>query len=365
MTTLHPYAEYKSSDIDWLGSIPAAWNVLKLGRILARNDSGAWGEDGADEDIEVLRSTEQTVDGGWKIVSPARRLMSDRDYAKTRLLAGDLVVTTSSGSAAHIGKTSVVTESMERHGYSFSNFMQRLRPSEELSSRFLWYLMNNPVIRDQLVYLSTTTTGLANLNGGILNSLLLPLPPLFEQRAIADFLDVADARITRYIAAKCRMIALLEEQKQAIINQAVTRGLDPDVPFKPSGVDWLGDIPAHWELRSIKHELKNLNPRRIPLSSTERGQMKQRTYQYYGASGPIDMVESYLFDDDLLLVAEDGANLVMRNLPLSIIARGKFWVNNHAHILKPKTGNLEYFAHLLESIDYRPWISGAAQPKLT
>jgi type I restriction enzyme S subunit len=76
-------------------------------------------------------------------------------------------------------------------------------------------------------------------------------------------------------------------------------------------------------------------------------------------------VDEYLFDDDLLLIAEDGANLVLRNLPLAIIARGKFWVNNHAHILKPKRGNLEYLAALMECINYQPWMSGAAQPKLT
>lgn len=73
----------------------------------------------------------------------------------------------------------------------------------------------------------------------------------------------------------------------------------------------------------------------------------------------------YIFDEDAILIAEDGANLVLRNLPLAIVARGKFWVNNHAHILKPRRGSLEYFAHLMECIDYRPWISGAAQPKLT
>ena len=65
------------------------------------------------------------------------------------------------------------------------------------------------------------------------------------------------------------------------------------------------------------------------------------------------------------MIAEDGANLVLRNLPLAIIAKGKFWVNNHAHILKPTRGNIIYLAHILESLNFRPWISGAAQPKLT
>lgn len=93
--------------------------------------------------------------------------------------------------------------------------------------------------------------------------------------------------------------------------------------------------------------------------------MTARVYDYYGASGAIDKVDNYLFDDELLLIAEDGANLVLRNLPLAIIARGKFWVNNHAHILKPKRGSIVYLAHLLETLNYEPWISGAAQPKLT
>jgi type I restriction enzyme S subunit len=192
-----------------------------------------------------------------------------------------------------------------------------------------------------------------------------PVPPTTEQAAIVRFLAHADRRIQRYMRAKQKLIKLLEEQKQAIIHRAVTRGLDSDVPLKPSGVEWLGDVPEHWEVSRVKSEFECLNRRRVPLSSVERGVMTLRRYDYYGASGVIDKVDDYLFEDDLLLIAEDGANLVLRNLPLAVIARGRFWVNNHAHILKPKRGNLEYLASVLEGIDYTPWISGAAQPKLT
>jgi type I restriction enzyme S subunit len=93
--------------------------------------------------------------------------------------------------------------------------------------------------------------------------------------------------------------------------------------------------------------------------------MTKREYDYYGASGVIDKVDNYIFDDELILIAEDGANLVLRNRPLAIIARGQFWVNNHAHILKPKHGNIEYLAAYLETFNFMPWITGAAQPKLT
>ncbi|WKZ78773.1 MAG: restriction endonuclease subunit S [Candidatus Kapaibacterium sp.] len=191
------------------------------------------------------------------------------------------------------------------------------------------------------------------------------IPPPSEQAAIVKYLNWATGRIDRAIQAKKKIIALLNEQKQAIIHQAVTRGLDADVRMKPTGIPWLGEVPEHWDVSRIKNEFLCLNKQRVPLNSVERGAMTAGTYDYYGASGVIDKVDEYLFDDELLLIAEDGANLVLRNLPLAIVARGKFWVNNHAHILKPKRGDIIYLAHLLESLNYRPWISGAAQPKLT
>ena len=195
-------------------------------------------------------------------------------------------------------------------------------------------------------------------------------PPLAEQAAIVRFLDHADRCIRRYSRAKRKLIALLEEQNKALSQEAATGQLDvrtgrPYPAYKDSGTEWLQKVPKHWNLRRVKTEFHCLNRYRIPLSATQRGAMKRRTYDYYGASGVIDKVDDYLFDDELLLLAEDGANLVLRSLPLTIVARGQFWVNNHAHLLKPKRGNVEFLAWALESLSYLPWISGAAQPKLT
>ena len=86
-----------------------------------------------------------------------------------------------------------------------------------------------------------------------IQSVQLPLPPLAEQRAIVRYLDHAGRRIRRYADAKRRLAALLEEERRAIVNRAVTRGLDPAAPLKPSGVEWLGDVPAHWEVRRLKN----------------------------------------------------------------------------------------------------------------
>ena len=83
------------------------------------------------------------------------------------------------------------------------------------------------------------------------HSVQFPLPPVPEQRAIVRYLDHADRRIRRYVNAKRKLIALLEEEKQSIVSQVVTRGLDPDVRLKPSGAEWFGDVPEHWEVRTL------------------------------------------------------------------------------------------------------------------
>ena len=189
-------------------------------------------------------------------------------------------------------------------------------------------------------------------------------PPLPTQRAIADFLDRKTRAIDELIGKKERLIELLQEKRQALIRQAVTKGLDPNVPMKDSGVPWLGAVPAHWSIKRLKHFAQFLNHRRVPLSAEERSGL-DRLYPYYGASGIIDQVDRWIFDEDLILVGEDGANILARSTRMAFIARGKYWVNNHAHILQPRDGDLRYWAERLEAISYVPFASGSAQPKLT
>ena len=247
-----PYPAYRDSGVEWLGEVPEHWQVARLKTHLVRNDPGAWGTDFADNGTIVLRSTEQTLEGGWRVKNPARRLLSQVEKEATLLHAGDLVVTKSSGSPAHIGKTSLVTAQIEGMECGFSNFTQRLRPDSNTAPRFIWAFLNNRAGRDQLVYYSTTTTGLGNLNGTILGNLWVVFPSPPEQSAMVRFLDHVDRRIRRYIRSKQRLIALLHEQRQAVLHRAVTRGLDPNVPLKPSGVAWLGDVPEHWEVAALR-----------------------------------------------------------------------------------------------------------------
>ena len=248
-----PYTKYKDSGVEWLGEIPAHWDVKPFKALLSRNDGGVWGEDFADDGVFVLRSTEQTVNGEWNIENPARRRLKTREASDARLKVGDLVVTKSSGSELHIGKTSIVDASVAALNCCFSNFMQRLRVASPNLSRYCWYLLNCPVAREQLVFLSSTTTGLGNLNGSILGSIRVPVAPDDEPQAIVAFLDREIAKIDALRANKERLIELLQEKRIALITHAVTKGLDPNVPMKDSGVEWLGKIPAHWEVKRLRH----------------------------------------------------------------------------------------------------------------
>ena len=206
---------------------------------------------------------------------------------------------------------------------------------------------------------------LPGLNREDTESQYVPLITVEEQRQIANFLDRKTEQIDELIRIKERRIELLQEQRTALINQVVTKGLDPNVEMKPSGVEWIGEIPKHWTISKVKHEFKSLDNLRIPLNSETRGNMELKVYDYYGASGIIDKVENYIFDEPLILIGEDGANLYLRSTPLAFKATGKYWVNNHAHVLKPKHGNIDYLTNMLESLDYTHYITGAAQPKLT
>lgn len=131
--------------------------------------------------------------------------------------------------------------------------------------------------------------------------------------------------------------------------------------YKNSKVGW---IPDGWELSSLGKCSIFLDNKRIPLKDEDR-QARQGKYPYYGASGIIDYIDDYLFDDELILLGEDGANILSRSTPLAFRVKGKIWVNNHAHVIKPKTcSDTGFICEYLESISYAQYNTGTAQPKL-
>lgn len=346
------YPSYKDSGLAWLGEVPSHWEVRRNGRLFAeRNETG----------FAALPILEVSLRTGVRVRDmenlKRKQVMSDREKYK-RAVKNDIAYNMMRMWQGAVGVAP--EDGLVSPAYVVA------RPHPDAEPRYFSYLFRTDAYKNEVDGFSRGIVKDRNrLYWEDFKRMPSCTPPPEEQTAIADYLDANAIKVRRLIRNRWRLIEVLNEQKQAIINRAVTRGLDPNATLKPSGIDWLGDIPRHWCMGRIKTEMLNLNTRRVPLNGPERGKMTSRKYDYYGASGVIDRVDDYLFDDDLLLIAEDGANLLLRNLPLAIIARGKFWVNNHAHILKPKCGSLEFFAALLECIDYSPWISGAAQPKLT
>ena len=172
------------------------------------------------------------------------------EISRFGLEEGDVIITKDSENWEDIGIATLVEE--VRDNLVCGYHLAILRPeSAALDSRFLRYSLNSIPVSYQLRVRANGVTRFG-LSHEAIKSVWIPTPPSEEQERIADFLDHADGQIQRYIAAKERLIALLEEERQALVHQAVTRGLDPGVRLKPSGVEWLGEVPEGWDLARIK-----------------------------------------------------------------------------------------------------------------
>ena len=142
---------------------------------------------------------------------------------------------------------------------------------------------------------------------------------------------------------------------EKILATGEVKCIDEEIPF---------EIPQGWEWERFGNIMINKDSERVPLSVAQRQQLK-KTYDYYGASGVIDKVDKYIFDKDLLLIGEDGANLINRSTPIAFIAKGKYWVNNHAHVLDVCSGMaLSYVALFINAISLVDYVTGTAQPKM-
>ena len=216
---------------------------------------------------------------------------------------------------------------------------------------FMEYIVTNPVfIKKSLKYLEGTVIKLMTLKPRDFLLMKCNIPCLEEQQKIADFLSTVDEVIAQSEAE----VQNLEQQKKAAMQKIFSQ----EVRFKrEDGTDY-----PEWEQYRLEDTVDFLDEKRKPITSKYR---KAGQYPYYGASGIIDFIDDYIFDEELVLLSEDGANIVDRNYRVAFIATGKYWVNNHAHCLRPKQGFASYFiSEALENIDYTVYNTGSAQPKL-
>ena len=346
------YPDYKDSGVAWLGEVPRHWTELRAKSAFREIDERS--SDGSEELLKVSHITGVTSRNEKNF----NMIMAESLDGYKKCLPGDLVINTMWAWMGALGTSRLV-------GIVSPSYNVYRPDSSYIVSEFFDYLCRIPQFSTEVKSRSTGVwESRLRLYPEAFLSIRFAIPSLPEQFSIVAFLDRETVKIDALVVEQERLIELLKEKRQAIISHAVTKGLNPDVPMKDSGIEWLGKVPEHWQVGPVKRFFSVLDGRRIPLSAEERGS-RNGEYPYYGASGIIDFVDDWIFDEDLILVSEDGANLINRSTPISFVARGKYWVNNHAHILKPIDDALTYWSERIEAVDLFPFVTGSAQPKLT
>ena len=357
---------YKNSGIEWLSAIPEHWGVTKVKkefRVIPSNVDKKSHDD--EEEVKLCNYVDVYYND---FISSEIDFMvataSEHETKKFQLQIGDILITKDSEDPFDIAVPALVKETEDKLlcGYHLSMIRTINR---KIDGAFLFWSLKDDAIVSQLFREATGVTRWAIASRHIKDS-TIAFPPLPEQEAIADYLDKACARIDRIIAIKEEQLRKIAGNLRSNISQLFSFGLDRSSETKTlDDHKYLGRVPKHWKVTQVKFVFDFLDNLRVPLSSADRGEMVDKIYDYYGASGIIDKVENYIFDEPLILIGEDGANLLTRSKPLAFIAKGKYWVNNHAHVLKPKFGKIKFWTHLLGHLDYSLYVTGAAQPKLS
>lgn len=282
-----PYPAMKDSCVPWLGQVPAHWEVQRLRNLADMRVSNVDKHTKDDEQPVRLCNYVDVYKNDY--IRPSMSLMrataTKEEIERFRLAEGDVLITKDSEAWNDIGVPALVRESADDlvSGYHLA----LLRPfRERIAGAFLFRSLQSTGVQYQF-HVEANGVTRYGLSHAAIKSLWLPAPPVSEQAAIVRFLDHADWRIRRYIRAKQKLIKLLEEQKQAIIRRAVTRGLDPNVRLKPSGVEWLGDVPEHWEVERTK----NLFRLRTQKSGRAHGLELLSIYTHIGVRPRKDLEE--------------------------------------------------------------------------
>jgi type I restriction enzyme S subunit len=352
MSRYKAYPAYRDSGINWLNHTPLNWKINRFKNIfkIQKRIAGSLG-------YEILSITQRGVK--IKDIESGDGQLS-MDYSKYQLVHKD------DFAMNHMDLLTGYVDISKFNGVTSPDYRVFTLEDKNQHPKYFLYLLQLCYVKKIFYPLGqgAAQIGRWRLPTEAFNEFVAPTPSYDEQQSIAAFLDHETAKIEALIEKQQRLIELLKEKRQAVISHAVTKGLNPNAPMKDSGVEWLGEVPVHWKICALKYPLKSLDNRRIPLSGEERS-TRQGGYRYYGASGVIDYIDEYIFDEPTILVGEDGANLVNRSTPLAFSATGKYWVNNHAHILKAEDDLVDFWAEAIEHIDINPLVSGSAQPKLT
>ncbi len=342
---LTPYPVYKPSGIEWLGEVPAHWDVMRLKASVANVIEQNHRED--KHEIRLALEHVESWTGRYNDTGPNVHFDSQVKYFQANdVLFGKL--------RPYLAK--VVRP--DKAGMCAGEFLV-LRPrGRGLSAPYLEQLIRSKPIIDA-VNSSTFGAKMPRADWQFIGNMRQPLPPLPEQTAIVRYLNYTTERIQSYINAKERLINLLAEQRQAIIQRAVTRGLDPNVRLKPSGVEWLGEVPAHWEMWRLKHAA-TLNPSRAEsrsslMPATAVTFLPMERVRSDGRIDPQEIIPAskvwkgftYFRKNDVLVAKitpcfENGKGAHLHSLPTEV-----GFGSTEFHVLRAKSFVLPQFLYLL------------------
>jgi type I restriction enzyme S subunit len=246
------YPNYKDSGVEWLGEVPEHWHVRRLKRICRVFPSNV--------DKKTVEGEAPVLLCNYTDVYYNDRIVADMDFmpatatddqiAKFTLRAGDTIITKDSETADDIAVAALVPNDLP--GVVCGYHLTMVRPRECVQGAFVKRLFDSAYAKSCFAVRANglTRVGLSQYE---LDNVDMPVPTPPEQTAIAAFLDRETAKIDALIAEQQRLIELLQEKRQAVISHAVTKGLNPDAPMKDSGIEWLGDVPEHWQVMRLGH----------------------------------------------------------------------------------------------------------------
>ena len=297
------YKEYADREVQWLGYLPSHWEARRLGTIAEMRVSNV-DKHSKEEELPVRLCNYVDVyknDHISRDMPFMRATASTEEIDRFRLHKYDVLITKDSETWEDIGVPALVTEPADDliSGYHLA----LLRTKGDILGPYLSRTLQSRGVAHQFHIAANGVTRYGLTHNGI-RSVVLPIPPLDEQAAIVRHLDDADQRIRDYVSAKERLIALLEEERQATIHQAVTKGLNHNVKLKPSGVEWLGDVPEHWEILTLGQVAKSF--RTGPFGSS----LHQSDYINGGTPviNPVHMKGGVIVEDPSCSVSEAVAD---------------------------------------------------------
>ena len=250
------YNSYKDSGVEWIGEIPNHWGTTRI-KYTSKDDKysfidGDWIESKNLSDDGIRYITTGNI-GEGKYKEQGKGYISEETFNElncTEIFEGDLII---SRLSLPVGRSCVLPNIHHKVVTSVDNVI--LRPKEKYNKHFLNYQFNSPRYFEYTELISRGVT-LTRISRGMLGNNPIVIPPLSEQQQIVSFLDTKTSLIDSLIEKTQRKIELLKEKRTSLINEVVTKGLNPNVEMKDSGVEWIGEIPSHWEIKKVKHITK-------------------------------------------------------------------------------------------------------------